>query len=201
MIEFEEEYEGVLRLKVPFERIDTSVFLIEADAPILVDCATTAEDVDGVILPALKARGYTLSHLKTLVLTHSHGDHAGGLARVLELVPEIEVVRDVRRLCEGISTYPLAGHTADSIGVLDEVHHTLLSGDGLQGAGVDQYRCSIKLPEEYLKTLKRIQADGRIERILFSHAYEPWNRNRIEGRAEVLACLAECQNYLKNRRI
>ena len=38
MIEFEEEYEGVLRLKVPFERIDTSVFLIEADAPILVDC-------------------------------------------------------------------------------------------------------------------------------------------------------------------
>ena len=143
MIEFEEEYEGVLRLKVPFERIDTSVFLIEADAPILVDCATTAEDVDGVILPALKARGYTLSHLKTLVLTHSHGDHAG----------------------------------------------------------VDQYRCSIKLPEEYLKTLKRIQADGRIERILFSHAYEPWNRNRIEGRAEVLACLAECPNYLKNRRI
>ena len=120
MITFEKEYEGVLRLKVPFERIYTSVFLIEADAPILVDCATTAEDVDGGILPALKARGYTLSDLKAIVLTHAHADHAGGLSRILELVPEIEVVRDVRWLCEGISTYPLAGHTADSIGVLDE---------------------------------------------------------------------------------
>lgn len=183
---------------MPFERIYTSVFLIEADAPILVDCATTAEDVDGVILPALKVRGYTLSDLKAIVLTHAHTDHVGGLSRILELVPELEVVRDVRWLCKGISTYPLAGHTVDCIGVLDEAHHTLLSGDGLQGAGVDKYRCNVKSKEDYLETLTRIRNDERIERILLSHAYEPWYSDRIEGREAVLTCLAECKKYLKH---
>ncbi len=195
--EFYEEFDGVYRLKIPFENLYTSVFLVLADRPILLDCATTAEDVDEWIVPALEKLGYRLSEIKTLVLTHSHGDHAGGLARVLELAPEIEVVRDVRRLCEGISTYPLAGHTKDCIGVLDERTHTLISGDGLQGAGVDKYRCSIKFQEDYLETLNRIQNDDRIEHILFSHAYEPWYANRIDGRELVLACLAECPKYLK----
>ena len=198
MITFEEEYDGVFRLKVPFEKIYTSVFLIEADAPILVDCATTAEDVDEYIIPALDAMGYGIADLRMLVLTHRHADHAGGLARVLELAPKIEVVCDVRRLCKGISTYPLAGHTADCIGVLDEAHHTLLSGDGLQGAGVDKYRCNVKSQEDYLETLTRIRNDERIERILLSHAYEPWYSDRIEGREAVLTCLAECKKYLKH---
>ena len=198
MISFEREYEGVYRLKIPFETLYTSVFLILADRPILVDCATTAEDVERNLLPALEAVGYGLADISMLVLTHQHADHAGGLARVLEHAPEIEVVCDVRRLCKGISTYPLAGHTADCIGVLDEAHHTLLSGNGLQGAGVDKYRCNVKSKEDYLETLTRIRNDERIERILLSHAYEPWYSNRIEGREAVLTCLAECKKYLKH---
>ena len=198
MIAFEEEYDGVFRLKIPFENLYTSVFLLDRGKPMLVDCATTAEDVDTVLLPALAAKGYRLSDIQAIVLTHAHADHAGGLARVLEHSPELRVVRgEACALWDGFSTYPMAGHTADCIGVLDEVHHTLLSGDGVQGAGVDKYRCNVKLPEDYLNTLERIRADRRIERILFSHAYEPWYSNRIEGREEVLACLAECPKYLK----
>lgn len=200
MVAFENEYDGVYRLKIPFENLYTSVFLILADDPILVDCATTAEDVDSWIVPALAAMGYRLSEIKTVVLTHSHGDHAGGFSRVLALAPEIRVIREeICSLCDGFFTYPLAGHTKDSIGVLDEKHRTLLSGDGLQGAGVDKYRCSVKLPQEYLKTMERIKNDDRIEHILFSHAYEPWYADRIDGRERVLACLDECPKYIKNK--
>ena len=53
----------------------------------------------------------------------------------------------------------LAGHTDDSIGVLDERSHTLISGDGLQGAGVDKYRCSLYNKNAYIETIEKIKND------------------------------------------
>lgn len=192
------EVQGIYRLRVPFERIYTSVFLVVSDTKIiLVDCATTAGDVDTCIVPALASLGYRLTDVNLLVLTHRHGDHAGGRERVLELAPDIEVVTSLCQLDTHLYTYPMAGHTEDSIGVLDTRTHTLISGDGLQGAGVDKYRCYTKVPDAYLQTLSRVQADKRIENILFSHAYEPWNTDRAMGRAAVDYCLESCKNYVK----
>ena len=197
MIAFERENDTVFRLKVPFERIYTSVFLIEASKRILVDCATSAKDVETYIIPALQSKGYELSDLGALVLTHQHADHAGGFLRVMELAPNIEVIKEVCEICDGVCTYPMSGHTEDSIGVLDMRTGILISGDGLQGAGVDKYRCNVKSPEEYLSTLERIKQDGRIERILFSHAYEPWNCDSIVGREKINDVIAICKEYVK----
>jgi glyoxylase-like metal-dependent hydrolase (beta-lactamase superfamily II) len=195
---FKKEKSWIYRLKIPFDTVYTSVFLIRsAFGNLLVDCASSGEDVDQYIVPALKRLGYDLSDIRMLVLTHRHSDHSGGLARVLSLAPNIEVVTDARTICDEICTYPMAGHTEDSIGVFDMRSHTLLSGDGLQGAGVDKYRCYVKLPEAYTHTLERIRNDGRIENILFSHAYEPWNSDAALGRKRVLECIEECLNYLK----
>lgn len=189
---------GIYRLRVPFEGIYTSVFLVEhTDGAWLVDCATTAADVEEHILPALTELGYAVTALKGIVLTHHHGDHAGGLARLLDAAPTLEVVRDVRPLLEGVCTYPMAGHTLDCIGVLDLRTGTLLSGDGLQGAGVDKYPCYTKSKEAYCETVARIQGDPRVENLLFSHAYEPWRRDRATGRAEVLQCLQDCLAQLE----
>ena len=194
---FCKETEGIYRLRVPIENIYTSVFLLTAaERPILVDCATTASDVDECILPALAALGYALSDIGAIVLTHRHADHAGGLARILALCTKIRVISDLGPIGEGLCTYPLAGHTADSIGVFDARTHTLISGDGLQGAGVDKYRTSVAEREAYLETLRRVREDGRIERILFSHAYEPWNEDAAIGRAAVLSCLEACALYV-----
>ena len=190
---FKKEKSWIYRLKIPFDTVYTSVFFIRsAFGNLLVDCASSGEDVDQCIVPALKRLGYDLSDIGMLVLTHRHSDHAGGLARVLSLAPNIEVVTDARTICDEICTYPIAGHTEDSIGVFDMRSHTLLSGDGLQGAGVDKYRCYVKLPEAYTHTLERIRNDGRIENILFSHAYEPWNSDAALGRKRVLECIEEC---------
>ena len=190
--------DGIYRLKIPFDTVYTSVFLIETKEGLaLVDCATTDGDVDGYIVPALKKLGYSLSDVKLLVLTHKHGDHAGGLSRVLYHAPTIEVVREERELFDGIRAYPIPGHTPDFIGVLDERSSTLISGDGLQGAGVDKYRTSVPEREEYFCSLERIRGDEKVKNLLFSHAYEPWCKDAILGRAEVLECLEVCARYVK----
>ena len=197
---FQEEMPGIYRLKVPFQRIYTSVFLVVSGSrAVLVDCATTAQAVEEYILPALEALGYEASALAAIVLTHRHEDHAGGLERLLSAAPGLEVVEDLRTLFDGIETYPMAGHTAGCIGVMDTRSHTLISGDGLQGAGVDQYRCSLRDPAAYRETLRRVQEDERIWHILFSHAYEPWNEDRVMGRESVRACVKQCEEYIKEK--
>lgn len=194
---FYKEADGIYRLRVPFEGIYTCVFLIEAQAKrILVDCATTARDVEDVILPALEKLGYVPAQIDTLVLTHRHGDHAGGLDTLLHHAPQLEVVTDLRALAHGTLTYPMGGHTEDCIGVLDTRTGTLISGDGLQGAGVDKYPCYTQNKEMYKETIDRLQKDERVQSILFSHAYEPWFSDRVTGRAQVLACLDDCLQYV-----
>ena len=197
MLGFTEEALGIYRLKVPFEAIYTSVFLIKAPhGAALVDCATTAFDVDNYISPSLADMGYKLSDINFLVLTHSHSDHAGGLSRILELCPDIAVIRYARLIFDGIYTYPMSGHTVDCIGVFDGHTKTLISGDGLQGAGVDKYRCAVKDREAYLATLDRIKNDKNVENVLFSHAYEPWYKDSVCGRENVLRCLEDFKKYL-----
>ena len=74
---FQREAEGIYRLKVPFEDLYTSVFLIiSEEGRFLVDCATNAYDVDKVILPALEKMGFGLCDISAIVVTHRHGDHA-----------------------------------------------------------------------------------------------------------------------------
>lgn len=195
---FYQEIDGIYRLRIPFERIYTSVFLIVTeDGRALVDCGTNEYDVDNCIVPCLDQIGYRLSDIKFLVLTHKHGDHAGGMERILNIAPDINVITDIRDLFRKVSTYPLAGHTDDSIGIFDRRTSTLISGDGLQGAGVDKYRCNTNDPEAYLKTLERIEKDEKIKNILFSHAYEPWNSDAVFGREKVQECLKQCSIYVK----
>lgn len=195
---FKKEKDRIYRLKIPFDTIYTSVFLIKsASGNLLVDCASSGEDVERHILPSLEEIGLSLSEINALILTHRHGDHDGGLSKVLELAPSIKIISDVCEIYDGIFTYPMAGHTEDCIGVLDIHSDTLISGDGLQGAGVDKYRCYTISPKEYLKTLDRIMNDKRIDNLLFSHAYEPWNREYAFGRKEVEHCICECKKYVK----
>ena len=193
MKEFYRESGEIFRLKVPFENIYTSVFLIfDGKATVLIDCATTPSDVTDVIIPALSAMGLTEKSLTHIVITHKHGDHAGGLKKLLELNPGLTVIDRAGALSENLEVYPMYGHTKDCVGVLDLRVGTLVSGDGLQGYGVDKYRCSLESKEEYVKTLERIKSDERISSVLFSHAYEPWNKDVAFGREEVEGCLNDC---------
>ncbi len=102
---FNREIGEIYRLKVPFDgEVYTSVFLMKNPAGhLLIDCATTAQDVDEYILPALANMGLSFADIKYLVLTHNHSDHAGGKNRVLLHNPKIEIV-DV--FCEKVENGP-----------------------------------------------------------------------------------------------
>ena len=195
---FQREIENIYRLKVPFETIYTSVFLVKTEGGnVLVDCATFASDVDEYILPALNQLGLHLTDIACLILTHYHSDHAGGKARILELVPNMKIVQNEGgNLLSDISVYALKGHTLDCIGVFDKKSKTLITGDGLQGAGIGKYRCSLESKDEYLKTIEKIGNNESIENILFSHEYEPWYKDGAFGREEVKKCLDDCKKYI-----
>ena len=185
-------------MKIPFDTVYTSVFLVATEkGAVLLDCATTDDDVDRFLIPALRVLGYEIDDIKDIVVTHNHDDHAGGLSRMLHYAPHIEVVSGVRPLLGELEVYALPGHTNDMIGLLDTRTGTLISGDGLQGAGVDKYRCCIENKQAYWNTLERIRHDERILNVIFSHAYEPWFQDRIFGRAAVLEVLEECKKYIE----
>jgi glyoxylase-like metal-dependent hydrolase (beta-lactamase superfamily II) len=198
MFSFKKEIGRIYRLKVPFEDLYTSVFLIkDTIGNLLIDCATTARDVDEIIIPALYQIGLSLNDLEQVLLTHKHSDHVGGLERLLQLKPNLQIVNkmDIIRV-DDISVYPLKGHTLDSIGCLDLQSGTLISGDGFQGAGVGTYRCFLECKEEYLKTIEKVKFDEKVKNILFSHAYEPWCRDKALGVEEKLKCLQACIEYI-----
>lgn len=197
---FQREIGDIYRLKIPYGSVYTSVFLIKlSGGNLLVDCGATDSDVDGYIVSALKELGLSLGDIRYLVLTHNHEDHGGGLRRVLQLHPKITVIDGVSSLFDGLEIYALPGHTLHCIGVFDRQSGTLIAGDGLQGDGVGEYRCTLESEAEYAKTLDKLHKDESIKNILFSHDYKPWNKDYAFGRAAIESCLNDCKKHIERR--
>jgi len=89
---FEQVFEGIYLLKVPFANAWTGVVLVDGNEKVLIDTGSRLDDVNEYIIPALEKLGYQLQDIKYLTNTHSHGDHIGGYYRVKELHPNIKVV-------------------------------------------------------------------------------------------------------------
>lgn len=203
---FEQIYEGIFLLKVPFEDLYTSVFAVaERKNVAIIDAATTAEDVDTYIAPAIESLlaqvGGSVSHL---LLTHTHGDHAGGIGRLSERYPQARVcsyeevdISNACRLSDGdrilgrLRTVHLPGHTRFSVGYFCERTGILLSGDCLQLRGVGKYTRGVRYPELYLASIERLKA-MEINGIAASHDYVPLGQF-AEGREAVAKYLEECR--------
>lgn len=179
--------DGLFRLDIPFDHLYTSVFLLEGEQPIIVDAATTKEDVQTRILPALEERNVT-SQRGTLLLTHRHGDHSGGAPFLLEGLPAWKLgVLSPNQSRGYVRAIPMGGHTEDSMGYLDTRTGTLLAGDGLQFFGVGKYGCSIADADLYEATLARV-AELAPNAILPAHDFIGGAASAI-GQAEVAALL------------
>ena len=85
MPKFEEIQPGIYLLKVPFSGLWTGVVLVTGEENCLIDSGATETDVDAYILPALAELNMSLSDIRWLLNTHTHGDHIGGHARIRAL--------------------------------------------------------------------------------------------------------------------
>lgn len=81
-------------LRVPFGNVWTAVVLAgsKEDGCVLIDSANCAERVDDTIVPALEEMGLSLSDVRYLLCTHTHGDHVGGHRRIKELCNGVKVL-------------------------------------------------------------------------------------------------------------
>lgn len=102
------------------------------------------------ILAGLDAVGATWGDVAHVVLTHNHGDHAGGLAGVLEAAPGamvyagdadlggIQSSAELRAIGDGdevlgLGVFNTPGHTAGSISLFDTETGILVAGDAING--------------------------------------------------------------------
>ena len=86
---FKKEKSWIYRLRIPFDTVYTSVFLIRsAFGNLLVDCASSGEDVERYILPSLEKKGLSLSEINALILTHRRSDYAFGRKEVEHCICE-----------------------------------------------------------------------------------------------------------------
>lgn len=84
---FEPMAPDVYRLAMPFPGCWTGVALVRGEENILIDSGGGADAVDQCLAPALARLGLGLGDIAWLAMTHIHGDHVGGCARILQLSP------------------------------------------------------------------------------------------------------------------
>lgn len=192
------------RIRVPFEAIYTTVYVAKYPAGVaIIDSGDMGSDIDDHVLPALIELGIHTRDVKFLLLTHDHGDHAGGIGRLAECFPDATIkasfhlnlphfqpLTDGELLLDGLKVLFLPGHNAHSVGYFDVQTKTLLSGDCLQLSGVDIYRNGIGEPELYERSIEKL-LDMDILRIAAAHEYDPFG-SLAEGRMEVERYLRYC---------
>ena len=197
--------DGLFRLLIPFEdAIMTTVYVVcGEDGVTLIDSATHPSDVEDFILPALEHLGIHTSDVRCLLLTHAHGDHAGGAEHLLECLPNavLRAPFDVglprfSKICDGehpthrLKAVSLPGHTRDSMAFLDLPTGTLLSGDCLQLFGVGKYRSGIGYPDLYRRSVERLRG-MELSQIVAAHEYDPLG-SIARGKEEIEAYLSTC---------
>ena len=207
---FTEIVPNIYRLTVPFEDLYTTVYLCVCEGgTAIVDCATTAYDVENIIVPALRVLN---AKPDVLLLTHCHGDHAGGSRALTAAFPEmkvysaapvhmgkylgkpVETLTDSTVFFDRIRAIALIGPSRDAFGFLDTVSNTLLAGDCLQQYGIGRFGVGLADKDGYLSSIEKIRAMNPT-RIICAHDYAP-HGHRAEGDKEIEALLDTCRRYV-----
>jgi 7,8-dihydropterin-6-yl-methyl-4-(beta-D-ribofuranosyl)aminobenzene 5'-phosphate synthase len=144
-----------------------SAFLIEsADAKVLFDTGQSGD----VLLHNLAVLNEDLSNLSSIVLSHGHYDHTGGLERVLSLCGDVELVAHPATFDERISRDKSGKEKAVGIP---------LSREYLEA------RCKLRLTTEPVQVAPGIFTTGQVERGTGPEPRDPRLQVRTGGHSVV----------------
>jgi glyoxylase-like metal-dependent hydrolase (beta-lactamase superfamily II) len=215
MLEIKEFNRHISYFNVPYKDIYVGIYVIKtAGGAVLFDTAANDADVDGYIVPALEQLGMKLTHV---FISHNHGDHAGGLARVAELYPQAKIVsrsgklqetypgilapEDGQMLTDELQVITIPGHTADSAALFDLRTNTLVTGDCLQSYGIygsGYWYGAVTLTAQHYAAVRKLRALP-IENIATAHDYYPVGQFSL-GKDAVAARLDSCIGALERVR-
>lgn len=206
---------NIHRLVIPYKDIYTTVFIVKTPSgSVLFDTASDEQDTNEYIFSALKELGITAPMLKYVVISHNHGDHAGGLERLMEVYPQTIIVSRNTALREKYQGYTVLapedgtvilnvlriitvpGHTEDAVSLLDQRSQTLLTGDSLQLFGIygsGAWGANIRMPLMHLAALDKLRKLP-VETIVASHDYHPCGY--MASGKEVARYMDECAKAL-----
>lgn len=198
---------NITRIRIPFEKIYTSAFVVTTDKGVaLLDCGTTLVDVKGYIAPTLQKMGLIPD---VIVASHCHADHVGGMPHLAALYPDAklamvsetyaarfsenrrQILRDGDVLLGCLRVMHFPAHSGDAIAILDERTRTLLTFDCLQAQGIDRFGTGLSDIAEYINSIERI-SEEEIENIVTSHEYAPVG-SIARGKQEIGRYLAACR--------
>ena len=207
--------ENIYRIITPYKDIYTTVTVILTPCgAVIFDTASYREDVEKTILPALEALRVREEDLKYIVISHDHGDHAGGLEWMAEAFPKAGILsrsaalrekygtvvrcpEDGEQILDTLQIVAVPGHSADSLCLLDTVTGTLISGDSLQLYGIygsGAWGANVGMPVEHLEAIEKLRKMP-VQRILASHDYHPFGW-LAEGGEAVAKYLDACPEAL-----
>ena len=202
--------EDLARIIIPYKDIDTTVYLLRTpQGMVLFDTASSDEDMEQYLRPAVEELNWSLDDLRYIFISHNHRDHARGLGWVTKTAQEAMVVsrcpkiyedypgrgicpEDGDSLLDVLRVVTIPGHTADSAALLDTRDGTLITGDCLQLFGIfgsGLWGANITLPAEHFQAIEKVRAMD-VKTILCAHEYHPLGRV-ISGRS-VAAALDAC---------
>lgn len=194
MERFSKINENIYRLCTPYKDIYTTMYIIKTDCGVMIfDTASCDEDMENALIPALKELGIGLSEVKAVFISHKHRDHAGGLARLMPVLPSATIYSRSPKIPEEYGQYPILspedgdmllgvlqavtipGHTLDSCAILDTRTNTLITGDCMQVFGIfgsGDWGCNITYIPEHFEALEKVRKMD-IAEVYTAHDYHP----------------------------
>ncbi len=201
---------GFHHIKCPFRQPGyfTSVVIILSDTITLIDTGLKTSAGEA-IFPYLLGLHRSPQEIGNIILTHAHGDHIEGIPSILEHTDAIIHVHELEKhrvidlttqnnlessRIKGIKhgdilsmsdrhleIFHCPGHSAGSICVIDQDSQVSITGDSLQGEGVDRpllFYNSIA----YVNSLHRFSLRP-ISAIILGHPFPPRMQPILEGEA------------------
>ena len=204
--------DNIFLFRTAYKDIFTTIYVVKTDAgALLFDAASYDCDVDDSILPALDELGIGADELKYVFISHPHADHAGGLKRLLECLPDVTVLsggealaakhpgskfefpKDGDTILDVLKVVTIPGHTIDSMAILDTRTDSLISGDALQLYGIfgsGLWGSNINFVSEHRAAIEKLRTI-KIAEIMTAHDYHPLGQRYI-GEEKVAAALGYC---------